>query len=95
MGLDRSKQLAVEALTDKLKAMIEARVAESDSYGSSRVSWHLRDELKSDPAWTGDKHTDADRNQGEKILASYLRTLAKMKADEAEVWKAIADMLKS
>lgn len=94
MSLDRSTQLAVDALIDKLKGMIEERVEKSDSRGSARTSWSLLDELKSHAHWTGDKPTDADRAHGERINASYTADMVRMRTAEAKVWKAIADLLK-
>ena len=95
MALDRSKQLAVEALTEKLKAMIEERVEKADSRGSCRASWNVMEELKTHEHWKGDTFGESDRRQADSILASYKAEIARMKAAEAEVWKAIADLLKS
>lgn len=95
MPLDRSKQLAVDALTDKLKKMIEDRVIKSNNYGSAQSSWSLTEELKNASQWTGDRFTDEDAKRRDGILGSYQAHLAQMKAAEEEVWKAIADLLKS
>jgi hypothetical protein len=95
MALDRSKQLAVDALTERLKKMIEERVAESARRGGAQSSWSLTEELKNASQWTGDRFTDEDARRRDRILASYNAGIDKMKKAEEEVWQAIADLLKS
>ena len=93
--LDRTRQLAVAALIEKLKIQIEDRVRLTDSAGSAGASWHLLEELKNNPAWTADRFTADDARSRDQVLANYKRGLEKLKSAEAETWAAVENLLQN
>jgi hypothetical protein len=69
-------------------------VAESNSYGSAKASWGAQEEIYGSTDWKGRPFSQEDGQRRDQVFASYQAKLERLKAEEAEIWKAITELLR-